>query len=248
MDCYCSGEDFHLVRIYSEVKKNSGVSKEIKDLKNREIKASLVKVFIIVLLGFMRMYLDSLGNVIEGWITLAVTILILLIVFSLIKGILTMAREINYLEKIRVNNPKRLNDTVTIYKVEQEGLYLNDYNVLSKDEMTFISWEKVKKIVIEDLEFRRFKLQGEHGKREHNVTGKKILEKELEEVKEKYTDFFYEGELRPEGKLGMRVYFNALYSEYIALPFSWGRDDIEMLLKELGKYTKIENKRGNKDG
>jgi len=229
---YCSAEDYYFTKLFSRVQLKSGINKRINSIRWNGIKKILLIVASIVILAFLSMYFEDLiSKENKIYSNISFSMLIITLVFSGIISVLLLGKEINYVRNSENNEPVNLKEKIMIYEITDNGIYFNEYNRNNRDEMILIPWEKVKKVVIGKLIYPQPTLE------KHPNYRKNMLEEEIKEIQKVHSDFHCPVLLKHEDKLGMSLYFNSLYSEYLAIPPGWG--SAESFIDEITKYVEV---------
>ena len=232
MKFYCSAEDYYFSKIFSHVQLKSGINKRINSILWNGIKKILLIVASIVTLAFLLMYFeDRISKEYKIYSNLSFSMLIITLVVIGIISFLRLNKEINYVQDSENNEPVNLKEKIMIYEITDKGLYFNEYNHSNKNKMILIPWEKVKKVVIGKLIYPQPTLE------KHRNFRKNMLEEEIKEIQRIHRDFHCPVLLKHEDKLGMSLYFNSLYSEYLAIPPGWG--SAESFIDEITKYVEV---------
>src|SRR5699024_2573233 len=232
MKFYCTAEDYYFSKIFSQVQLKSGINKRINSIRWKGIKKILLIAVSIAILAFLLMYFEEhISKEYKIYSNLSFSILIITLVVSGIISVLRLGKEINYVRNSENNEPFNLSEKVMIYEITDNGIYFNDYNRSNRNEMTLIPWDKVKKVVVGELIYPQTTIE------KHRHFKKIMLEEEIKEIQKVHSDFHCPVLLKHEDKLGMSLYFNSLYSEYLAIPSGWG--NAENFIDEITKHVEV---------
>src|SRR5690625_1683652 len=94
-----------------------------------------------------------------------------------------------------------------------------------------IQLNKIEKLFVDELIYHQTTIE------KHRHLKKIMLEEEIKKVQKVHSDFHCPVLLKHEDKLGMSLYFNSLYSEYLAIPSGWG--SAENFIDEITKHVEV---------
>ncbi|MBU5466201.1 hypothetical protein KQI49_05060 [Virgibacillus sp. MSJ-26] len=232
MKFYCTGEDYYFTKLFSRVQLKSGINKRINSIRWNGIKKILFIAVSIIILAFISMYFENhISKEYKTYSNLSFSILIITLVISGIISVLRLVKEINYVRNSENNEPFNLKEKIMIYEITDNGIYFNEYNRNNRNEMTLIPWDKVKKVVIGELIYPQITIE------KHRNVKKNMLEEGINKIQKVHSDFHCPVLLKHEDKLGMSLYFNSLYSEYLAIPSGWG--SAENFIDEITKHVEV---------
>src|SRR5699024_2184515 len=135
-------------------------------------------------------------------------------------------------------NPPDKDDTLLLYRVKDDGIVINFYNVA--EYLHSFKWEDIEYAEVKETEFQRIYTERKNGgRRLHTGQMKKGVSRAFAEVKERLPAFPYQEKIRHEDKRSISLMMKNSRLNVLPLPESWeanGMADefIRIIQEEIG--------------
>lgn len=235
----CEGKEWYFLRTFTVIEEGSGLLHErlLSDLRKNTKKLEialilvLILVFSIVIWGILQIIPASQfkSNMNQVFIILNPS----LIIGAFLMWIWYVSQEAR-INKSAVTLPN-VEGELTLYRVTENGIYINLYNRSNMEEMIFLDWRKVKNMSVDHMRYLPFYIKPTNSNKKHQETN---LHRLFNNMKNKLDNFPYEPKFKYDDVHAVYLmHTNGKYLNELPIPPSWYENGVyNQFIAELKLY------------
>lgn len=236
----CNGIDWYFLKTFAFVEEGTGLFHEnLLEKLRKNTKKLHIAIMLIMILAFGLVIWGILQMIPASQFKSNMNLVFIIITISLVIGAFLMWLGYAY-KYVRINKSAVLlpnaEEEITLYKVTQDGIYLNLYNRTDKEQMIFLEWRKVKSMNIDNM---RYLPRYINPAKSNNKQVEKELHRIFNNMKKKLDNFPYEPKFKYDNVHSVYLlHRNEQYISQLPIPASWHENGIyDHFITELKPYV-----------
>lgn len=216
MDLSCSIDEWYFSRIYMQIGQAKSVAKDMQREKLKELIKPGLLLLVVILLNAV---ISNINLHMEEPIETVIRVLVVLTIPGMIIWIFKKIKQYQKYKKMFLNAPNK-NDTLLLYRVKDDGIVINYYNVA--EYLHSFKWEDIQYAEVKETEYERIYTESKNGRRRLN-TGQmqKGVSKDFAEVRERLPAFPYQEKIHHDDKRSISLGMKNSRVNVLPLPKSW---------------------------
>lgn len=233
----CTASEWYFTRVFMRIEQGAGPMDALLKEQTKKgftpLKLFLLAVIMIVFNGILQVLPDFPMKVLLSYL------LGIAIFGCIIAAIITLKNAGSSYEKLvaSLTNEPTVNENVILYELTNEGIHINYFNQMGREQMLFIRWEDIQEMTIGDMSYMYTESDSDSMKAERF---KGNIKKAFKQAEAQLGHFPYEPKL--EYSEVQAVYLkmtNLRYSE-LPIPPSWYKNgEYERFVNEMNEHFKI---------
>ena len=236
----CNGKEWYFLRTFTVVEEGSGMLHEStlyqhkKNINNLGIALMLVMILVFSIVTWGILQIIPASQFKSNMNLVFIILNLCLIIGAFLMWVWYGYREVR-IRKSTVTLPK-IEEELILYKITENGIYINLYNRPNMEDMIFLDWSKVKNMSVDYMHYLPYYIKPTKSNKKQQ---KKKLHRLFNNMKRKLDISSYEPKFKYDDiRSFYLMHTNEKYLNELPIPPSWYENGVyDQFISELKRYV-----------
>src|SRR5690625_69294 len=232
----CTASEWYFTRVFMRIEQGAGPMDALLKEQTKKgftpLKVFLLAVIMIILNGILQVLPDFPMKV-------GFSYLLGIVIFGcIIAAIITLKNAGSSYEKLvaSLTNEPTVNENVILYELTNEGIHMNYFNQMGREQMLFIRWENIQEMTIGDMSYMYTESDSDSMKAERF---KGNIKKAFKQAEVQLGHFPYEPKLVYSDVTAIFLKTSNQRTSELPIPPSWHKNgEYERFVNEMNEHLK----------